>query len=73
MAHKVKIGLPYSMPGVTRERFGMMDMVIPYTIDDTNRFEVRLPLEDWTAQKGEQAVREAATKQLAIYEHEFTL
>ncbi len=73
MAAKVKILLAYASPGVTRARFGLTDMVIPYTIDETNRFEVRIPYEDYTSAKGEAAVRQAAQQQLALYNKEFTL
>lgn len=70
---KVKIGTPYPAPGITRERFGKMDMVIPYTIDGAGLYEVRLPQEDYTPPKGEEAVRKQAGAQTALAGKELTL
>lgn len=70
---KVKIGLPYRAPSLTVERFGKWDMVIPYTIDGSATFEVRLPEEDYTPAKGEEAVRNFAKGQVALSGKELTI
>ena len=52
----VKIGIPYPANGVTIDRFGKRDMVVPYYIDGKGAFEVRLPIEEYTPDKAQQAV-----------------
>jgi hypothetical protein len=69
----VKIGLPYPSPGVTVARFGKMDMVVPYTIDGTGTFSVRLPLESYTPIDGEAEVRKQAQAQISLQNKEFSL
>lgn len=70
---KVKIGMPYRSPSITAERFGKMDMVLPYTIDGQGPFEVRLLEEEFTPAKGEAAVKAAAQGQVALFGKELTL
>ena len=70
---KIKIGLAYREPSVTEERFGKYDMVIPYTIDGGTQFETRVPEEDFTPAKGEEAVRGAAKNQVALLGKELTI
>jgi len=69
----IKIGTPYPAPGVTLERFGKQDMVIPYTIDGEGPFQVRVALEDYTPSGGEEAVRRMASSQASLKGKEFTL
>jgi len=66
----VKIGLAYRAPSVVPERFGKWDMVIPYSIDGVGPWEVRVPEEDYSASKGEEAVRRAAQAQVALKDKE---
>lgn len=70
---KVKIGMPFKTPGIAIDRFGKWDIVIPYTIENAGTFEVRLPEEDWTPEKGEAAVREAARRQLVLFNKEIEI
>lgn len=71
---KVKIGLAYRAPSFTADRFGKFDWVIPYTIDaNKSIFEIRMPEEDFTPQKGEQAVTAAAHKAIALMGKELTI
>lgn len=67
---KVKILMPYRAPAITAERFGHWDMVIPYQVDGMGPYEVRLPEEDFTPEKGEEKVREEARKQIRLYGRE---
>ncbi len=69
----IKIGTPYPSPGVTLERFGKTDMVIPYTIDGEGPFQVRVALEDYNPSTAENAVRAQAQSQAALKGKEFTL
>ena len=69
----VKIALAHRAPSLTAERFGRFDMVIPYTIDGVGPFEVRVPEENYTAQVGEDAVRQAAQAQVALKDREITI
>lgn len=70
---KVKIGMPYRAPSLTSERFGRYDMVLSYTIDTEGPFEIRVPEEDFTPARGEEAIREAAKKQVALYGKELSI
>ena len=69
----IKIGTPYPGPGVTIERFGKQDMVVPYTIDGEGPFQVRVPMEDYNPSTAENAVRTQAQSQTALKGKEFTL
>lgn len=70
---KVKLGMPFKSPGLTPERFGKFDMVIPYTIDGMGPFEVRIPYEEYDPRKAETLVVEEAKKQLALYGKEIAI
>lgn len=69
----VKISMAYRAPSLTAERFGKFDMVIPYTIDGIGPFDVRVPEENYTPSEGEDAVRKAATNQVALKDRELTI
>jgi hypothetical protein len=69
----VKIALAFRAPSLTAERFGKFDMVIPYTIDGAGPFDVRVPEENYTSAIGEEAVRKAATAQVALKDRELTI
>ena len=69
----IKIGTPYPGPGVTVDRFGKSDMVVPYWIDGEGPFQVRVPLEDYNPSAAETAVRNQAQSQTALKGKEFTL
>jgi hypothetical protein len=69
----IKIGTPYPAPGITADRFGKQDMVIPYSIDDTGPFNVRVPLEGYTPEVGIEAVKKQATSQAALINKTFTI
>ncbi len=69
----VKIMTPYPAPGITVERFGKQDMVIPYMIDKAGPFQLRVPMEDYTAAKGEAAVRQQAGQQAALIDKTFSI
>jgi len=70
----IKLGTPYPAPGVTLERFGKTDMLIPYSIDgERETYYVRVPLEDYTPFAGEEAVKKMAASQTALKGKEFTL
>lgn len=69
----VKIATPYPSPGVTVDRFGKQDMVIPYMIDKAGPYQVRVPLETYTPEVGEAAVRAQAAHQAALIDKTFTI
>lgn len=70
---KLKILTPYTAPGVTLERFGKFDWVLPYTLNEQGRYEVRVPMENFTPEAGEAAVRAQAELQTRLMDKEFTL
>ena len=69
----VKIGIPYPANGVTIDRFGKRDMVVPYYIDGKGAFEVRLPIEEYTPDKAQQAVEKQARSQIALIDKQIPL
>ena len=69
----IKIGTPYSAPGITTNRFGKRDMVIPYTLDGKGPFDIRLPMESFTPETAEAAVKEQAKKQSALQDKQLTI
>lgn len=70
---KIVIGTPYLAPGITIERFGKRDWVIPYSLDEQAGFEVRCPEETFTPQCGEDAVRKQAQLQTSLKGKEIIL
>lgn len=70
---QVKILTPFPAPAITADRFGKQDMVIQYLLDSKGPYEVRVPLESYTPEEGEKAVREQAKKQTALANKEFSI
>jgi hypothetical protein len=70
---QVKIGTPYPAPSITQDRFGKRDMVIPYWVDGEGAFDVRMPLEDYTADKAQQLVTAQARSQIQLKGKELTI
>lgn len=70
---KLIIRTPYRAPGITVERFGKFDWVIPYVIDNEGPFEVRVPEEIFSPEVGEQKVRTQAELQIRLKGKEITL